>query len=41
MARGSPGAFGGNRLNSLPIWLGFCGLFLLGLVDWRRPFSRS
>jgi hypothetical protein len=39
MARGSPAAFGGARLNSLPVWLGFCGLFLLGLVDWRRPVS--
>jgi hypothetical protein len=39
MARGSPGAFGGTRLNSTPVWLGLCGLFLLGLVDWRRPVS--
>src|SRR5262249_39028677 len=39
MARGVKGAFGGDRINSIPIWLGFCGLFLLGLVDWRRPFS--
>jgi hypothetical protein len=39
MARGSPGAFGGKRINSYPIWLGFCALFLVGLVDWRRPFS--
>jgi hypothetical protein len=39
MARGSPGAFGGARLNSYPIWLGFCALFLIGLVDWRRVLS--
>jgi hypothetical protein len=39
MARGSPGAFGGAEINSLPVWLGFCVVFLLGLVDWRRPLS--
>jgi hypothetical protein len=39
MARGSPGAFGGKKINSYPVWLGFCALFLLGLVDWRRLFS--
>jgi hypothetical protein len=39
MARGSPGAFGGRKLNSYPVWLAFCGIFLLGLVDWRRPLS--
>jgi len=39
MARGYKGAFGGNQINSYPVWLGFCALFLLGLVDWRRPFS--
>jgi hypothetical protein len=39
MARGSPGAFGGKKINSYPVWLGFCALFLLGLVDWRRPLS--
>src|SRR5918912_4468815 len=36
MARGYTGAFGGAKINSYPIWLGFCGVFLLGLVDWRR-----
>jgi len=36
MARGAPGAFGGDKINSYPVWLGFCALFLLGLVDWRR-----
>ena len=39
MARGSPGAFGGKKLNSYPVWLAFCAVFLLGLVDWRRPLS--
>jgi hypothetical protein len=39
MARGSPGAFGGRQINSAPVWLGFCLLFLLGLGDLRRPFS--
>jgi hypothetical protein len=39
MARGSPGAFGGTQINSAPIWLAFCGVFLLGLVDWRRLLS--
>jgi hypothetical protein len=39
MARGYEGAFGGEKINSYPVWLGLCALFLLGLVDWRRPFS--
>jgi len=39
MARGGPGAFGGAQINSTRVWLGFCALFLLGLLDWRRPFS--
>jgi len=39
MARGSPGAFGGKKINSLPVWLGFCALFLIGLGDLRRPLS--
>src|SRR3954465_6259751 len=39
MARGYPGAFGGQKINSYPVWLAFCALFLIGLVDWRRPFS--
>ena len=39
MARGIPGAFGGKRINSYTVWLSFCALFLLGLVDWRRVFS--
>src|SRR5215211_3334714 len=39
MARGSPGSFGGKKINSYPVWLGFCALFLIGLIDWRRPVS--
>jgi hypothetical protein len=39
MARGSPGAFGGTEINSLPVWLGFCAVFLIGLADFRRPLS--
>ncbi len=39
MARGSPGAFGGKPINSYPVWLGLCAIFLLGLCDWRRPLS--
>jgi hypothetical protein len=39
MARGGSGAFGGKRINSLSVWLGFCVLFLVGLADLRRPLS--
>jgi hypothetical protein len=39
MARGYDGAFGGRQINSAPVWLGFCALFLLGLADLRRPLS--
>ena len=39
MARGSPGAFGGKTLNRTEVWLAFCAVFLLGLVDWRRPLG--
>ena len=39
MARGDRTAFGGRRLTSYPIWLGFCLVFLLGLADLRRPLS--
>jgi hypothetical protein len=39
MARGVPGAFGGQQINSAPIWIGLCVLFLLGLGDLRRPLS--
>jgi hypothetical protein len=37
MARGYEGAFG-RKLNSPWIWLPLCGIFLIGLFDWRRPF---
>jgi len=36
MARGYPGAFG-HKLNAPYIWLPLCAIFLIGLVDWRRP----
>ncbi|MDP8910947.1 MAG: hypothetical protein M3M94_02635 [Actinomycetota bacterium] len=40
MARGGPdGVFGGPKLNSPWLWLGFCAVFLLGLGDLRRPLS--
>ena len=39
MARGVKGAFGGAKINESWLWLTFCGLFLLGLVDWRRPLG--
>ena len=39
MARGSPGAFGGKTINRPLVWFGFVGIFLLGLVDWRRPLT--
>ena len=39
MARGSPGAFGGRKLNRVPVWLAFCAVFLVGLADLRRPLS--
>ncbi len=37
MARGYPGAFG-HSLNLPYVFLPICALFLLGLVDWRRPW---
>ena len=39
MARGYDGAFGGKKINSAAVWLGFCLLFLVGLADLRRPLS--
>jgi hypothetical protein len=36
MARGYDGAFGGRELERPVIWLFFCAVFLLGLIDWRR-----
>jgi hypothetical protein len=37
MARGYPGAFG-HKLNAPYVWLPLAVIFLLGLLDWRRPF---
>jgi hypothetical protein len=37
MARGYPGAFG-RTLNAPYVWLPLCAIFVLGLLDWRRPF---
>jgi len=37
MARGYPGAFG-RTVNAPYVWLPLCGVFLLLLFDWRRPF---
>ncbi|HWH54322.1 MAG TPA: hypothetical protein VNT04_01985 [Gaiellaceae bacterium] len=39
MARGYDGAFGGREINSGRVWLGLCAVFLLGLLDFRRPLS--
>src|SRR5207245_9871537 len=39
MARGGKGAFGGAKINSTSVWLGFCIVFLLGLAEYRRPLS--
>jgi hypothetical protein len=39
MARGYPGAFGGERINSPLVWLSFAGVFFLGLANLRRPLS--
>jgi hypothetical protein len=36
MARGYSGAFG-HKLNAPYVFLPLCFLFLLGLLDWRRP----
>ena len=37
MARGYSGAFG-HELNAPYVFLPLCALFLLGLLDWRRPW---
>ncbi|HET8862382.1 MAG TPA: hypothetical protein VFM94_03930 [Solirubrobacterales bacterium] len=37
MARGYEGAFG-HKLNAPYVFLPLCALFLLGLIDWRRPW---
>jgi hypothetical protein len=39
MARGYEGAFGGKAINRAEVWLALCAVFLLGLVDWRRPLT--
>ena len=39
MARGGAGAFGGKTINGVWLWLAFCGIFLAGLADLRRPLS--
>jgi hypothetical protein len=36
MARGYSGAFG-HELNAPYVFLPLCAIFLIGLVDWRRP----
>jgi hypothetical protein len=37
MARGYEGQFG-HVLNAPYVWLPLCAVFLLGLIDWRRPW---
>jgi hypothetical protein len=37
MARGYSGSFG-HKLNAPYVFLPLCALFLLGLIDWRRPW---
>src|SRR4030095_7635236 len=39
MARGTSGAFGGRQINSLPIWLRLCVIFLVGLAAFRKPLT--
>jgi hypothetical protein len=39
MARGGNGAFGGTAINDPWVWGAFCLVFLIGLGDWKRPFS--
>jgi hypothetical protein len=36
MARGYSGAFG-RMINAPYVWLPLCAIFILGLLDWRRP----
>jgi hypothetical protein len=40
MARGYSGSFG-HKLNAPYVFLPFCVLFLVGLVDWRRPWRTA
>ncbi len=37
MARGYEGAFG-HKLNAPYVFLPLCAIFLIGLLDWRRPW---
>jgi hypothetical protein len=37
MARGYSGAFG-HKLNAPYVFLPLCAIFLIGLLDWRRPW---
>jgi hypothetical protein len=37
--RGGCGAFGGPKINTPWLWLSFCALFVLGLLDYRRIVS--
>jgi hypothetical protein len=37
MARGYSGQFG-HKLDAPYVWLPLCAIFLLGLVEWRRPW---
>ncbi|HEY8082374.1 MAG TPA: hypothetical protein VIE64_02300 [Solirubrobacterales bacterium] len=37
MARGYPSSFG-HKLNAPYVFLPLCALFLIGLLDWRRPW---
>jgi hypothetical protein len=39
MLRGTKGAFGGTKINDPWIWGAFCAVFLVGLGNFRRPFS--
>jgi hypothetical protein len=38
MARGYKGWFG-RKLNDTRLWLAFCAVFLIALVDWRRIWT--
>ena len=40
MARGYSGAFG-HKLNAPYVWLPLCAIFLIGLIDWRRPLRMA
>jgi hypothetical protein len=40
MARGYSGAFG-HKLNAPYVFLPLCAIFLLGLLDWRRPWRTA